>query len=304
MVPAGASGRKFINEITQLFDQWINDTPLKSISLKAIHVMPALLLEKPSRKSKAREHFIALERQLKLWDEGDINELLDESKEIQERLPSINIPMNLRKISMKFKHLMQKGNVKVNVNRSNGILPLTDETLHLLRTKHPEMQNAHDEVILQEPIKQVHPVVYEAIDEALISNAALKTKGGCGPSGFDAQNWHRFLVTKSFRSSSLDLQNSFGNFIRTLCTRNLNTSIDDVADTLECFIANRSFPLNRNPGIRSVGVGEVIRRVIKDIGKKEVQQAAGSRCVGQDAGAKAGHPRNIFITCPILSIFV
>ena len=117
MVPAGASGRKFINEITRLFDQWINDTPLKSISLKAIHVMPALLLEKPSRKSKAREYFIALERQLKLWDEGYINELLDESKEIQERLPSINIPMNLRKISMKFKHLMQKGNVKVNVNK-------------------------------------------------------------------------------------------------------------------------------------------------------------------------------------------
>ena len=175
---------------------------------------------------------------------------------------------------------------------------LTNETLHLLHTKHPERQNAHDKVILQEPIKQVHPVVYEAIDEALISKAALKTKGGCGPSGFDAQNWHRFLVTKSFRSSSLDLQNSFGNFIRTLCTRNLNTSIDDVADTLECFIANRSFPLNRNPGIRSVGVGEVIRRVIKDIAKKEVQQAAGSLqvCVGQDAGAKAGHPRNISIT--------
>ena len=75
---------------------------------------------------------------------------------------------------------------------------------------------------------------------------------------------------------------------------------------LNASFANRSFPLNRNPGIQSVGVGEVIRRVIKDIAKKEVQQAAGSLqvCVGQDAGAKAGHPRNIFITCPILSIFV
>ena len=59
MVPTGASGRTFINGITRLFDQWTNDTPLKSISLKAIHVMPALLLEKPSRKSKAREYFIA-----------------------------------------------------------------------------------------------------------------------------------------------------------------------------------------------------------------------------------------------------
>ena len=73
--------------------------------------MPALLPQKPSRKSKARDHLIALERRLKLWDKGQIKELLDESKEIQERLPSTNTLINLQKISMKFKHLMQKGNV-------------------------------------------------------------------------------------------------------------------------------------------------------------------------------------------------
>ena len=58
--------------------------------------------------------------------------------------------MNLQKISMKCKHLIQRGNVsgalKLLTNKmSNGILPLTDETFHLLRTKHPEMQNAHEE---------------------------------------------------------------------------------------------------------------------------------------------------------------
>ena len=66
MVPTGASGKRFINEITRLFDYWTNDTPLKSIALKAIHVMPALLLQKPSRKSKACDNLIALERRLKL----------------------------------------------------------------------------------------------------------------------------------------------------------------------------------------------------------------------------------------------
>ena len=90
---------------------------LKSIALKVIYVIPALLLEKPSSKSKARNHLIALERQLKLCNEGNINELLDESKEIQKKLPSTNNPMNLQKMSMKFKHLMQKGNV-------NGALKL------------------------------------------------------------------------------------------------------------------------------------------------------------------------------------
>ena len=136
-------------------------------------------MQKPRRKTKARDHLIALERRLKLWDEGSINELVDESTEIQKRLPSTNTSMNLQKISMKFKHLMQKGNAigalwLLTNNMSNGILPLTDETLHLLHTKHPRMQNACEKILLQEPIKQVYPVIENAIDKTLISKSALK----------------------------------------------------------------------------------------------------------------------------------
>ena len=56
--------------LKRLFDQWINVIPLKSIALKAIHVMQPLFLQEPSRNSKAQNHLIALERRLKLWDEG------------------------------------------------------------------------------------------------------------------------------------------------------------------------------------------------------------------------------------------
>ena len=90
-------------------------------------------------------------------------------------------------------------------NLSNEVLPITDETFHLLHTKHPEMQNAHEEVILEGTIKQVHSVVYEAIDKTMISKAALKTIGGCGPSGFHVENYRRILVSKSFGSSSMNL---------------------------------------------------------------------------------------------------
>ena len=182
---------------------------------------------------------------------------------------------------------MQKGNVNgalklLTNNMSNGILPLTDETLHLLCTKHPEMQNVHEEVLLQGPTKQVHPVVYETIDEAFISNTALKTKGGCGPSGFDAENWRRILVSKLFGSSSLDLRKSFANFTRILCTRNLYTSVNEVGDGLEVFVENRLIPLNKNPGIRPIGVGEVIRliaaKVIMDIAKMRVQKPPSTQC--------------------------
>ena len=107
------------------------------------------------------------------------------------------------------------------------------------------------------PIKQVHLVIYEAIDKVLILKAALKTTGVCSPSGFDAKNWHRTLVSKSFRSSSLDLRKSFANFARRLCNRNLNTSFNNIGDPIEAFIPNCLIPLNKNPITQPFGVWEV-----------------------------------------------
>ena len=56
---------------------------------------------------------------------------------------------------------------------SNGNLPLTDETLQLLRAKHPEMQSAHQEVPLQGSIKQVN----------LVIKYCVKNKGWLWPIG-------------------------------------------------------------------------------------------------------------------------
>ena len=56
MVPTGAARKKITDEISRLLNLWTNDTPLKNKALKAIHVMPALLLQKPSKTSKAKDH--------------------------------------------------------------------------------------------------------------------------------------------------------------------------------------------------------------------------------------------------------
>ena len=83
MVPIGTAGKKFIDEISRLLNLQTDNTPLKNIALKAIHVMPALLLQKLSKTSKAKYHLKALERRLSLWEEGNITELVNESETIQ-----------------------------------------------------------------------------------------------------------------------------------------------------------------------------------------------------------------------------
>ena len=94
---------------------------------------------------------------------------------------------------------MQKGNVngalKLLTNNSNEILPLKDKPLQLLHEKHPESKEATRDILLQRPIRQVHPVVYDDLDEALLMKAAMKTKGGPEPSGLDADDWRRILVS-------------------------------------------------------------------------------------------------------------
>ena len=70
-------------------NEWIHQLPLKVIAFKAITVMPSLLLQKPSRKSKSKDHLKSLESRLKLWHTGEIMELLKEAETIQKDLKSI-----------------------------------------------------------------------------------------------------------------------------------------------------------------------------------------------------------------------
>ena len=105
-----------LEEVICLMKLWINDTPLRKIALKAVHVMPALLLQKRSKSLKSKDH-AALERKLKLWEEGKIEELLYEGQTIQEKLKSSDSSMTITKISMKIRILISKDNM-------NGALKL------------------------------------------------------------------------------------------------------------------------------------------------------------------------------------
>ena len=72
----------------------------------------------------------------------------------------------------------------------NGILPLNNETLNLLRLKHPDPKDAHESVMLSD-IPERKNLKFEVIDAETIRKAGMKTMGGSGPSGLDADGWNR-----------------------------------------------------------------------------------------------------------------
>ena len=80
-------------------------------------LMPAFLLQKPSKSLKSKDHHAALERRRKLWEEGKIEELLYEGQIIQEKLKSSYSSITITKVSMKNRILIRKDNM-------NGALKL------------------------------------------------------------------------------------------------------------------------------------------------------------------------------------
>ena len=99
-------------------------------------------------------------------------------------------------------------------------------------------------------------MLYEDLDATAIYKAAKKMSGGAGPSGADADTWKRLLCSRQFKKKPLELCDSLARV-----GRKLNTE-DVKPEYLHAFVAGRLISLDKKPGVRPIGVGDVARRII------------------------------------------
>ena len=123
MLPTGAAAKKYMTKTTKLMNGWTNNLPFKDVAFTTIHVMPNILLQKPSKRSKVKDHLKALVRRIDLWINGNIDELLFQGETIQSRLHHINTPKSIGELSKKFALLMEKGNVNSALKLLTSIFP-------------------------------------------------------------------------------------------------------------------------------------------------------------------------------------
>ena len=298
-VPSGKSGKLFVREISRLFRAFGDGSAMESVALKAAMVLPALLLQKPHAKSKAKDHSAHLERRLKLWEKGDINSLVIEGRVIQSQREKRATTKNEAKpegqMARTFAKLMMEGKVKAALrilaqDSNGGILPMNNEVLEALRKKHPARKPAIPSALtMPNPSSQdqdpSHFILFDQLDGQLIRETALKTDGAAGPSGLDAAGWKRLCT--SFQSASTDLCDALASTARRICCSFLDPR------SLSAFVACRLVALDKRPGVRPIGIGETTRRII---GKAilatirdDIQEAAGplQLCAGQEAGCEA-----------------
>ena len=161
--------------------------------------------------------------------------------------------------------------------------------------KHPEPADVVEDALVDEVPEEIHPVVFDVIDSETIRKAILKTKGGAGPSGLDADGWRHILLSKNFKDANAELRNQLALCCRRIATEKIDVHSESSSPTssLEAYLACRLVPLDKSPGLRPIGVSDVIRRVLgkafMSVVRDDVREIAGAIqvCAGQPGGCEA-----------------
>ena len=165
--------------------------------------------------------------------------------------------------------------------QKGGLLHLNDHTdpndpssptvRDVLISKHPPAQPVHQEYILQEEPEASHPIIFESLDASVIRSASLRVTGAAGPSGLDAHEWRRLCT--NHKGASRDLCASVATVARRICSSHVDPT------PLRPLLACRLIALDKHPGVRPIGIGDVARRIISKavltIVGSDIQEATG-----------------------------
>jgi len=187
-------------------------------------VLPSLILQKPSRQSKAKDHAHCIQRRLQFWGDGEMDKLIEEVRAIQSHLPPASHHDNkqTKSTARRFAELMAEGKIRAatrlldNGDDDAGV-PLGPNDVietpegsctvrEALIKKHPSAQPCEPSTILPPTNEALpfHLVLFESINATAIHTAALKTKESHGPSGLDAAACmapHVLLVQRAIKGT-------------------------------------------------------------------------------------------------------
>ena len=271
-IPSGNVGKSFTSELSRLFLAFSGGSALESVALKAAFVMPVLLLQLSNVKAKEKSNKLLLERRLKLWEEGEFIKLLEEGRSLQKHRKIYHRTgghKNNSSLSRSFANMIFQGKMGAALqllsdDGSSSLLHPNDiadagsgkTVMQILREKHPNGAAVDPGVILQPnaPFQLPHPVLFDQIDASLIRSVVLRTKGAAGPSGLNSYSWRRLCT--SFKMASNNLCHALALLARRICSEVINPFM------LSPLLACRLIAIDKKPGVRPIGIGEVVRRVV------------------------------------------
>ena len=290
-IPSSGQGKAFVQEMASLFQSYADASAREKVALKAAMVYPALVLQKPFKASKSKDHIKCIERRHSLWRRGDFKALLEEGRAIQGRLHPNRRAENPQ-TARRFADLMGQSKVKATRVISNGgsskVLPLSDQVdehqkvYDVLLEKHPAGGELQPDIVAEPTGRTVHPVIFEEITgypswrQHCIQRAVWVLRDWMPMHGRECSVFFPETVHRSLCGYCYDSKKAF---------------VDPIP--LAPLTACRLVALDKCPGVRPVGVGEVVRRIIcksiLSVIRPEIRAMVGSSqlCAGQKCGCEA-----------------
>lgn len=153
LIPSGGAGKSFVTELARLFQAYADGSAMEDIALKACMVMQVMLLQRPHKNSRSRDHVSALSRRLNMWLNGEIATLLQEGRCLQARISSAPVQISEDKLARKFTNLISVGKIRealrcIEKSTTAGVLKIDDAI---------EIGPNHSPVTVLERLKQLHP---------------------------------------------------------------------------------------------------------------------------------------------------
>ena len=263
-IPGGAIGRKYVN----LLAEEVMHVVVGNYPSDRLIVFSAMMLQRDKMVKKVKDIRGTLARRMDMWKREEFEQLLQEmlrcDRALQHRLNRDSGNAHIAKV---FTRLLLQGKVTLAVRWlservSSRVLDPSDVVennshggelvMEVLRRKHPDPVVPSHSALLPE---STLPVLEDLdINGGHVLSVARAIQGGAGPGGCDSTHWQDALLR--FGPSSERLRDSVAALARQLA----NTIVPWVH--VRALMANRLIALDKCPGVRPVGIGEALRRVL------------------------------------------
>jgi len=268
-VPKGPVGKRFVKILTQELRgvrtrQWNSEKPL---------LFAAVILQKAEGVTGSGDIRRRLTQRMDLWDQGSYIALVDSTeKEVLGRVGPARRTKDEAAEARAFDSMVKSGRLRKAVRSitsrdGGGVLQPDDNctktgrpVIEVLREKHPAMRDP----VLQDRLGPI-PGAFEPYDSTpepvpliitaqIVEKVASKLSGSAGPSGTDAVDLRDWLLRFGAESEALRLEMA-------AWTEWLANEHPPWA-AYRALMACRLMALDKEPGTRPVGIGEIYRRLM------------------------------------------
>ena len=155
--------------------------------------------------------------------------------------------------------LISEDNSNCLLHLDNHVNSDSSETVRdILYKKHPLRQPMKESSIItsEVPPDEPHPILFDRLDGQLICSTAFRTDRAAGPFGLNSNAW-KYMCTY-FKSTSTELCDALASTSRRICN-----SYADLCG-LTAFVACLLIAQDKYPGVRPIGIGEVLGALLME----------------------------------------